>query len=58
LLEQLCLMAQEGEGREKELAGFALAALPLGELTEEEEIALIRPLPSPCPVNESPLPVC
>ncbi|MFA0764616.1 MAG: hypothetical protein XFASWVDF_002357 [Candidatus Fervidibacter sp.] len=41
LLEQLCLMAQEGEGREKELAGFALAALPLDELTEEE-IALIR----------------
>jgi len=34
-------MAQEGEGREKELAGFALAALPLDELTEEE-IALIR----------------
>jgi hypothetical protein len=41
LLEQLCLMSQEGEGREKELAGFALAALPLDELTEEE-IALIR----------------
>ncbi len=42
LLERLYLMAQEGEGREKELAGFVLAALPLGELTEEE-IALVRP---------------
>ncbi len=41
LLGQLCLMAQKGEEHERELAGFALAALPLDDLTEEE-MALVR----------------
>ncbi len=36
LLRQLYLMAQRGDERERELAGFALAASPLDDLTEEE----------------------
>ncbi|MGQ9519666.1 MAG: hypothetical protein ACUVTP_06215, partial [Candidatus Fervidibacter sp.] len=41
LLKQLCLMAQEGNEHEKELAGFALATIPLDDLNDEG-VSLVR----------------